>query len=954
MNGLLERDGEIAILDGLLRDLECGMGRFAMIEAASGMGKSALLRHAGDRARERGFQVCSARGSELEREFTFGVVRQLFERVSADPWETENELYLGAAAPARTILTGAADGAGAAPSGFLLLNSLYWFLVNLSARQPVVLLIDDVQWIDRSSKGFLEFLAHRIEATPVASILASRTRPVAVGSPVESLLFSADTTLLEPRSLSAAGVTELVRRSLGAPADPVFCTSCHEVTAGNPFFLRELLRILAVAGTTPSAASVPAVRTAGPVAMRREVVGRLARLPPAATAVAGAVAILGDDSPLTMIAGQAGLRVDLASRMAHQLTSAGILACADPPAFVHDVIAEVVGSLLPRAAQSAAHDRAARMLADHGAEPARIASHLMRTDPAARTDRVDLLLAAAHDAHRQGSPATAAIYLRRARLEPPPPGIRAEVSRLLGVSETYDLALTAADEHLREAMALAADAAQRAVCAGDLARVRLAMGLPGEATDLFVEALDLLGSEPDGRGLATAVEAELIGIAPLDARRRGQVATWLASYQRRRDASTAVVAANLALDAAFDGSVEHAGDLAERALAGDLPPERSALWSAVMALIATDRLTAAERHLDRTTQVCLRRGLLISHALAHGFRARVALLRGDLRAADEHVRIGLTDLHPPNFALPILHAAQVNLLVEQGDLAGAQAALDAEDLGASPGTRSLLQMWLLGARIGLRAAQGRHDVVLAEALRWGELHQPWGGDRTCDEVPWRLLAATACARLGRRDQGRSLVAEHLRLAHDLGMARHIGVGLRVSALFEAPDTAAKLLHESVELLELSPARLELARSLEALGRILLDIGPARTGLEALTRGAELAARCHADRMTGRLHALLADNGRKVPRGLTQGLHTLTPAERSVSCLAADGHTNREIAEQLFLSEKTVEAHLSRTYRKVGVRSRTQLAAQLAAGEFACGPALSGPPKPSVLGQRGLR
>ncbi len=932
-NALLERYREIAALEGCLQDLARGRGRVAVIEAHSGLGKSSLLRYAGELARGRDFRVLSARGSELEREFTFGVVRQLLERVSIEERAAGagGELYKGAAATARLILDGEAGTDGAAPSHFLLLNGLYWFLVNLSERRPVVLLVDDVQWIDNSSKEFMDFLAHRIEATAVTVILTSRTRAPASGGIVEGLMLAADATLLEPQGLSAGGVAELVRRTLGDDAHPEFSAACHDVTSGNPFFVRELLRILAASETAPAAASVPAVRAAGPAAMRRQVIGRLQRLPPSAAAVAGAVAILGHNTQLSVVARQAGVSTDIAASAAERLTWAGIFERADPPAFVHAVVAEVVGSLSPVTAHSAAHDRAAAVLLECGAPVAQIASHLMRTEPASRPERVDLLLAAANDAKRQGSPATAAVYLRRARMEPPPAAMRSEISRLLGICETYDLALAAADEHLREAMSLAADAAQRAVCACDLARVRLALGLPGEATDLFIEALDLLAAEPGGSALATTVEAELIGIGPLDSRRRAMVGAHLASYRQRPDASATIVTANLALEAAFDGRVEAAGDLAERALVGELPPERSALWSAVMTLIVTDRLAAAERHLRRAVQLCVQRGLLLSQALAHGFLARVMLLQGDLSGAGEHVRVGLENVRPPNFALPILHAVQMNLLIENGDLTGAQAVLDAGEVGASPQTQSLLQMWLLGAQIRLRADQGRHDLALAEALRWGQLHRPWGGEQMFDEVPWMLLAATACARLGRHDEGRSLVAEHLRLARDIGIARHIGVGLRVSALLEEAGTATASLRESVELLEFSPARLELARSLEGLGRILIETGQARAGLLALTRSADLAAQCHAGRMVERLGSLLVDNGRKVPRTLARGLHAFTPAERSVAGLAADGHTNRQIAEQLFLSEKTVETHLSRAYRKVGVRSRTQLAVQLAAG-----------------------
>ncbi|EFC80449.1 AAA family ATPase [Parafrankia sp. EUN1f] len=930
---LVERDGEIAALEECLQDLSHGRGRVMVIEAPPGMGKSALLRQAGDLARGREFRVLAARGSELEGDFTFGVVRQLLERVPVENQGGGADLYRGAAATARVVLDhgGGGDATDAEPSHFLLLNGLYWFLVNLSERRPVVLLVDDLQWIDNSSKEFLDFLAHRIEATAVTMIVTSRTRVPASGGAVEGLVLAADTTLLEPRGLSTDGVDELVRRHLGDKADPEFRAACHDVTAGNPFFVRELLRILAASETPPIAASVPAVQAAGPTAMRRQVIGRLKRLPPSATAVAGAVVVLGDDTPLAVVARQAGVSTDCAAGVADQLTWAGIFERADPPAFVHAVVADVVGSLSPVTEHSAAHARAAAVLVEAGAPVARIASHLIRTEPASKPERVDLLVAAAQDARRQGSPATAAVYLRRARLEPPPAATCSEISRLLGVCEIHALDLDAADEHLREAVSLATEPAQRAACACDLAAVRHVVGLTGETTDLLVEALGLLESVPGASALAAEVEAELIGLCRFNFRSRALVVTHRASYLERPAADPAVLTANMALEAISDGRADAAGDLAERALARDLPPERSALGLSVLALIVTDRLDAAERHLQRAVARCLQRGLRSTLAMMRGFLARVALLRGDLPGAGEHISSGLENLRPPNFALPVLYATQINLLVEQGDLADAQAVVDTEELGTLVKAPSLTRNWLFGARVRLLIEQGRPDLALSEALRWVELCRPYGCEHLF-HTPWLLHAAIACARLGRHDQGKSLADEHLQLARHLGVARHISVGLRIRALFEDADAASALLRESVELLEFSPARLEMARSLESLGHLLIETGHSRAGLEAIARGAELAAQCHAGRMVERLGSLLADSGRKVPGAQVQGLHALTPAERTAAGLAADGFTNRQIAEQLFLSEKTVETHLSRAYRKVGVRSRTQLAAAMAAGD----------------------
>lgn len=180
--------------------------------------------------------------------------------------------------------------------------------------------------------------------------------------------------------------------------------------------------------------------------------------------------------------------------------------------------------------------------------------------------------------------------------------------------------------------------------------------------------------------------------------------------------------------------------------------------------------------------------------------------------------------------------------------------------------------------------------------------------------------ADACHRLGDHDRAERLVTEELDIARAFGRPRHVGVALRAKAALATHTDARRLLTESVEHLERSQARLEHARTLERLGTLLLEDGDRAEGTRVLARAADLAAQCHATAMSTRL----GDPGRPA------GVNAFTPAERQVAELASAGLTNRQIAERLYLSEKTVEAHLSRAYRKLGVRSRTQLAVHMAA------------------------
>jgi DNA-binding NarL/FixJ family response regulator len=936
---LLERDSEVLALERTFGQLAAGRGAVVVVEAPAGLGKTTLLRHAGDLARAAGFQVLTARGAELEQDFTFGAVRQLLDPVLTRQQDARQELFTGAASVAQDLFAGAnTDSAGAADersrpapwSMHLLLNGLYWLLVNLAQAAPMVVMVDDAQWVDSPSLRFLGFLARRIEAVSIAVVIAVRTGVHPDDALIDDILMAGGTTLLEPKALSELSVAQLVRSAVGQDADDEFCAACHAVTVGNPLFVQELLRVLAASRIRPDAASVAAVQTVGPDAVRRHVIARLRRQPDAVRAVARAVAVLGDDTDLVLVAQQCQLPLQVAASAAERLTLAGVFEHDDPPMFVHSVVRDVVLSLIPLADRSGEHERAAAVLQNAGEPLARVASYLLRTSPAADPDRIEVLLAAADQARRQGSPGDAAVYLLRARSEPPAAELRSEVSRLLGNCRAHQLVLADAEVYLREALALADSPAQRARCAYSLARFLSACDEPGEAADLLVQAIGNLPAEL-GPELPTQLEGELVGVARADLGRRAELLEHLTRFRQRPDKPTAILDAQLAVEAMFTGEpADVTAAIARRALAGDhLPPDRSAIWAAIHPLIVADQLDEADRRLNQALDTAVRKGMLFPMSLLRGYLARVAYLRGDLVQAGDHVEAATPGLLAPNVALPVLHATQVDLLVEQGRLTEADEILRSGTLGGDRAPDTSWQLWLLSARTRLRAAQGNTAAALADAMTCERVYREWGAIRMLD-VPWRLQAADALHRLDAHDRAVGLVTDQLLLAREFGVPRHIAVALRAGALLERDVAqAVRLLREAVELLQGSPARLELAQAMEQLGVLLLDDGDRLEALAAIARAAELAVECQAAVMTERLRGILADSGARPPRLLLTGVRSFTSAERQVASLAATGLTNRQIAEQIFLSEKTIETHLSRAYRKLGIRSRTQLAVHMA-------------------------
>lgn len=931
MTELVEREVEMRALTGLLVSLRGGEGGLAVLDAGPGLGKTALLRSLRRLAADQGCVVLSARGAELEREFVFGVVRQLFEPVLAREDVSGAEVFRGAASATMSLF--GAEDPGAPGSLYPLLNGLYWLLVNLSERTAVVLLVDDAQWVDLPSLQFLGFLVRRLESVRVLVAVSVRHAERGDHGLVDDLL-AADPTLLRLRNLSAVAVAELVRRELGADAHDDFCAACYAVTGGNPLFVRELLRVLVADDVRPDAERAAAVAASGPDAIRWYVAARLRRQPPAVRAVARAVAVLGDEVALPVVAEQAHLTVPEAAAAAQALTGQGIFESADPPAFVHAVVSDVARSLIPAGERGVDHERAAAVLRRAGGSVTQVASHLLRTTPAGVPDRVVSLTAAALWAFRHGSPENAAVFLDRARAEPPDSVLRAEISRQLGNCRAHHLAITDAENHLQEALALAEDGRQRGLCAYSLARFRNACGAPREAIPLLVGALDDLADAGE-RALLLEVEGELIGIARADLAGRDVLLRHMDSFAGRDGRPAAVLDSQWSVEALLAGRpASEALAMARSALAGDaLPPERCGLWAAVNTLMVLDHLDEAERRMLRALDTTVDRGLLLPMGIVRGFLARIALLRGDLVQAEEHVELGTAAAPAPNIGLPLLESTAVHIHLEQGRLRDAQAVLDKGVLSGDRAPTASVHMWLLEARTRLRLACGEHVDALADAVLGGQLHGQWGARGVWD-VPWRLLAADAHRAAGRLDEAVALVEQQLRLARDLAVPRHVAVALRALAGLAGGVDRRRWLTEAVDLLHGGQGRLELAHALAELGEVETRDGDRSTARATARRAAELAAECHAPRLAERLRIGLARGGGRPPRLRVVGISALTPSERRVARLATEALTNREIAERLFVSEKTVEAHLSRAFRKLGVRSRTELATQLTASDGA--------------------
>ena len=329
-------------------------------------------------------RVLSARGGDLERELPFGVVRQLLEPVVvACDADERDALLAGAAALAKPVLFAADPEAGAEPS-FSALHGLYWLTINLADAQPLLVAVDDAHWADVDSLRWLIYLARRLAGVPLALLLATRpAEPGPVQELLDELLVLPEVAVLQPGRLSEQAITMLAVQLLAAEPDPSFVTACRRATGGNPFLLLELLRELDRRGIAPSRENAGLASQLSSHGVGRAVRARLRRLPPECTALARAVAVLGDPAEPTLAAQLAGLDRDAASRAADALAEAVIFEPGRRLEFVHPLVRSSVYSELASQERARHHERVAQLLAGAGAATDRIAVHLL-ADPSRR------------------------------------------------------------------------------------------------------------------------------------------------------------------------------------------------------------------------------------------------------------------------------------------------------------------------------------------------------------------------------------------------------------------------------------------------------------------------------------------------------------------------------------------------------------------------------------------
>jgi DNA-binding CsgD family transcriptional regulator/tetratricopeptide (TPR) repeat protein len=928
---LLERDAELAAVEGLV---EIGSGgRLLVIEGPPGIGKTALLAEAKAQAREAGLQLLNARGSELERSFSYGVVRQLFEPFLAAQQSAERaELVSGAASLAAPLFEPDQVAAGpAAESSLGTMHGLYWLAANATTGGPLLLVVDDLHWCDLPSLRWLAYLLPRIEGLDVSLLVSLRNAepgedPELVGRIVTDPL----ATVIRPAPLTREAAASVVHDALTSAADDAFCEACWEETGGNPLLLRELVHVVATEGLVPVSSNVARLHELGARAGARAVSLRLSQLPAEATALAHAVAVLGDDADPMLAAALADLEVSAALEAAEGLVRADILRPHWPFGFVHPLFRTAVYESLTPHERDRGHARAAQLLSEAGAEPELVAMHVLHSSPASDPRAVATLRDAARRAGARGASENAVDYLRRALAEPPAADELVDLLLELGTAEVR-VSGDDAVEHLRTAYGLIDDPVRKAQ-AGLLLGRQLFFLRGEEADRVYAEALEeLAGADLE---LERLLEAALITNDLFMPGLHEAALERLERVRGRVDGVTPGEKLLLALLAYHDARAGVPADgpvqLARRALAddellkgfgGSTVPACTVLAMADLdeVLVIYDDLQADGR----------KRGSTLQFAAAKVFGAQPLLWRGELVEAEENAReaLALADEWGTSARFSGHAAAFLgDSLMEQGRLDEAEAVLaEANSDDSLPDT--VRQLFLRDSNARLRILRGDPARGAEELLAAGRAFDAVGS-RNPAFIAWRSSAAFAKLQLGERDEALRLAGEELELARTWGAPRALGAALRAAGTVEGGEQGLALLEEAVEVLSESPAKLEHAKARADLGAALRRANRRSQAREQLRHAVELATICGATSLAERAESELLATGARPRRIALSGVDSLTPSERRIAEMAAEGPTNREIAQELFVTQRTVEVHLTSIYRKLGISSRSQLAAAL--------------------------
>jgi DNA-binding NarL/FixJ family response regulator len=933
---LVGRAGEREAIAGALRALRVGPGAVVAIEGEPGIGKSVLLAHLAASAAADGCTVLRSRATEFEADLPYALWTEALDAHLAAAGERRlSRLGLadaGALAGVLPAVTDLADGP-AAGDRHRTHRGLRDLLERLAAPRPLVLSLDDVHWADPASADALAALVRRPPGAPVLLGLAAREGQVspAVAAALSAAMAEDRVTRLVLAPLSEAEAAELVGES---------ARLIYEQAGGNPFYLEQLARVRTGArgGTSAADGSIPA-------AVAAALAGELAALEPEERLMLDAAAVVGDPFDPGLAAEVAELSEARALRALDALLARALVRSAGAPrrfAFRHPLVRHAVYVATPGGWRLGAHDRAARALERHGAGVVARAHHVEHAARPGDEQAIALLADAARELH-VSAPGTAAHFQAAAlRLLPDRPQERERrtrmQARLADAQAAAGNAVTA-----RETLLHALDSAsgeQRLALTVALANAEWWLGRNEEARRRLHLALGELPAQPSADRIRLRLALALTALADCDlreaqaqasdarddARAIGDPVFELAALAggalaRVTEADTPEAAA------ALDESSAALERLSSEQLATRLP----ALWMHARARHAFGRFEAALADCERGSAIAADTGrervLLVLTIESVSTLIELGRLAQATATAEEGVELARLSGQPR--MLLWAHSALASARVMAGDVAGALThATEAAEIATPADFHAAGQPgWCLGAAL---VAAGNPEAAVPALL------EAFGGPQLTDVLPVYRPRAAADLVEAQLAIGDVAAAEEV-LAHGEAAAARAGtpwaaavtgVARAVVLLARGSAREAALAGAAArEVADGAPLTSALARLAE--GRALAAAGERRAAVEALVAAQSAFDGFGALRRRDEAIRELRRIGHRVLRpardATTGALGALTPREREIAELVAAGRTNREVAAQLVLSSRTIEAHLRNIYGKLDVRSRVELA-----------------------------
>jgi DNA-binding CsgD family transcriptional regulator len=937
------RGQELAVLEGALDRLASGVGGALSVAGEPGIGKSRLLAEAGWRAEDRGALLLEGQATELERDFPFGVMVDALDpylasldSVSLRALSEDQRRLLAVVFPA--LAGSEREGAPVAEERFRCHRAVRELLSLLAERRPVVLALDDLHWADAASLELLDHLLRRAPSAPVLLLLAHRAGWS--GGPLARVT---DRIELGPLDREQADAL------LGAALTSQARARLYRDSGGNPFYLEQLARAEPRGDPGSGITFRGELDIEVPAPVREALARELAELGELTQRVLHGAAVAGDPFTPELAGDLAGEERSVVHAALDRAIAVGLIQSTDTPVlfrFRHPIVRRAVYASAGEAWRVGAHARAATVLGGRGATPLALAHHVASSAAPGDEDAVAVLTAAGQAAATV-APASAARWFQAAlRLLPE----NAEGGRRLALLGPLAAALGSAGrlEESRSTLIEILDmlpvplVQARGRLIGFTGVIDRLLGRHGDARALLEETLHSVGDpeSTEAAGLELELAADRFFVGDWTTMREHAAKGWeiaartggdglrataasllgLAEYsvgrvsagQERCAEGRALVEApgggGLRLDALdwlgwLELSVEEYGaalrhftrglELGRASGAGYLLTTMS--FGLVLGCTWNGRLAEAVEHSDRTLELGRLSGSNQVRSWAHGLRSLVELRSGALSEALDHASHAWTLGEGVVAANPFSAVSGAwfgEVLIEAGQpVRGREQILRALGGADLPGVEAAYRPYFYDVLAGAEMVLG-HDA---------------------DATTWARAASEAAA--------------------GLGLPGRTGAALHAAALVESdPHAGASLALRAAEALghahpiEGARARTLAGRHLHVAGDrtgALLQLRQATTELTAL--GAHHYA-AQAVRERRRLGERLARGGRR--RQASTGIASLSDREREVASLVEDRLTNREIAQRLVLSEKTVERHLSRIFLKLGARSRVEVARAL--------------------------